>query len=232
MAALYRTSRLPDTQTEQIDLSDPNSGQTAYRPPVTLAQRLFNYQNFDPNWPVKSHVIKNALYLLVWRILVVLYIFICFMFLATDIWTTPKRFFAFWNAYTNLTLFAIFLYFCMISVMTLLYLQGKSFMIHHPAFYSFFWTNYGVVVVSAIVVPIIYWAILFPSYDDKTMPPQQWYTNVSQHGIQALFILIEVFIGAMEMTWIHIPWVVFVLVLYMLQSFIRFGILGTWVYYY
>jgi hypothetical protein len=92
--------------------------------------------------------------------------------------------------------------------------------------HSFFYTT---IVTFPFLVTIVFWTILYvgPWYTDKY---DAW-SNISQHAMNSLFALFEAFIARTNpRPWIHLPFIVIILALYLGLAYLTKATEGFYVY--
>ncbi|KAF9968209.1 hypothetical protein BGZ70_005890 [Mortierella alpina] len=80
---------------------------------------------------------------------------------------------------------------------------------------------YGSVVVYHIVVPAIYWGMLFDP--NNTMDPLNKYVDFSHHGADLACILFEMLFNRMELPWVAILGPLSMIILYMFLAWVYFA---------
>ena len=79
------------------------------------------------------------------------------------------------------------------------------------------------------LVTIVYWVILYKNPWFKS-EFQAW-SNVSQHGLNSLFALFEIFVPRTSpMLWVHIVWLILILAGYLGVAFITLATQGWYTY--
>lgn len=133
--------------------------------------------------------------------------------------------------FTILTYWGIAFYFAVAAVHTFTYaLRGRSLLDTLPrplqALHALYYTT---VVTYPFLVTIVYWVVL---YKGKwfTVTFSAW-SNVSQHGLNSLFALFEILIPRTNPPeWVHIPWLLLILALYLAVAYITQATQGFYVY--
>ncbi|KAF9365647.1 hypothetical protein BGX34_009182 [Mortierella sp. NVP85] len=87
---------------------------------------------------------------------------------------------------------------------------------------------YASVVVFHIVVPAIYWSMLFDP--NNTMDGLNKYVDFSHHGADLACILVEMLFNRMELPWISILGPMTMIILYMFLAWVYFAARGEWLY--
>ncbi|KAH7156566.1 hypothetical protein EDB81DRAFT_395366 [Dactylonectria macrodidyma] len=133
--------------------------------------------------------------------------------------------------FTILTYWGIAFYFLVASIHTLTYaIRGRPLLDSFPrplqALHALF---YSTIVTYPFLVTIVYWVVL---YDGPwfTVEFTAW-SNVSQHGLNSLFALFEIFVPRTNPPlWVHIPWLILILALYLALAFVTYATQGVYVY--
>lgn len=133
--------------------------------------------------------------------------------------------------FTILTYWGLAFYFLVSATHTFTYaLTGRPLLARLPrslqALHSLY---YSTVVAFPPLVTIVYWVVL---YKNKGFAEEfSAWENVSQHGLNSLFALFEIFVPRTEiMPWVHIPWLVLILVAYLSVAFITLADQGWYTY--
>ncbi|KAG9320042.1 hypothetical protein KVV02_000687 [Mortierella alpina] len=87
---------------------------------------------------------------------------------------------------------------------------------------------YGSVVVYHIVVPAIYWGMLFDP--NNTMDTLNKYVDFSHHGADLACIVFEMVFNRMELPWVAILGPLCMIILYMFLAWVYFAARGEWLY--
>ncbi|KAI1317464.1 hypothetical protein EDD11_008401 [Mortierella claussenii] len=87
---------------------------------------------------------------------------------------------------------------------------------------------YASVVVFHIVVPAIYWGMLFDP--NNTMDTLNKYVDFSHHGADLACILVEMLLNRMELPWVSILGPLSMIILYMFLAWVYFAARGEWLY--
>ncbi|KAF9098493.1 hypothetical protein BGX23_006092 [Mortierella sp. AD031] len=87
---------------------------------------------------------------------------------------------------------------------------------------------YASVVVFHIVVPAIYWGMLFDP--NNTMDTLNKYVDFSHHGADFGCILVEMIFNRMELPWVAILGPLLMIILYMFLAWVYFAARGEWLY--
>ncbi len=80
---------------------------------------------------------------------------------------------------------------------------------------------YQATINCAIGVPVVDWILLFPAIKNNKSEPDEWWTDVSQHGIQGIAAVIEIHLNAMQMNWKYLAHFIGVILLYVFESYVR-----------
>lgn len=133
--------------------------------------------------------------------------------------------------FTILTYWGIAFYFLFAAIHTLTYaIRGRPLLDSFPrplqALHALF---YSTIVTYPFLVTIVYWVVL---YDGPwfTVEFNAW-SNISQHGLNSAFALFEIIIPRTNQPlWVHIPWLILILALYLGLAFITYATRGVYVY--
>ncbi|CAM1504656.1 Fc.00g022470.m01.CDS01 [Cosmosporella sp. VM-42] len=132
--------------------------------------------------------------------------------------------------FTILTYWGLAFYFLVAAIHTLTYaIRGRSLLDRFPrplqALYSFFYTT---IVTFPFLVTIVYWGVLYKSW--FTVEFTAW-ENISQHALNSLFALFEIFIPRTSpMLWVHILWLILILAGYLAVAYITLADQGWYTY--
>lgn len=146
---------------------------------------------------------------------------------------TAARSFSF---FTVLTYWGLTFYFLVSALHTGLYaLRGRSLLERLPrslqALHSLYYSS---IVVYPFLVTIVYWAVLFPGYDEISGQYDLGFVaweDVSQHAANSAFALFEIVLTRTEpMLWVHIVWLLVILAAYLGLAFVTLATQGYYVY--
>ena len=133
--------------------------------------------------------------------------------------------------FTVLTYWGLAFYFLVAAIHTGVYAAtGRPLLDRLPrplqALHSLF---YSTIVTFPFIVTIVFWAIL---YEDPWFPrPFDAWRNVSQHALNAGLALFEViFARTIPPPWVHLVWLIFILLLYLALAFVNHANTGEYVY--
>ncbi|KAF4463344.1 hypothetical protein FALBO_9831 [Fusarium albosuccineum] len=133
--------------------------------------------------------------------------------------------------FTILTYWGIAFYFAVAALHTLTYaLRGRPLLDSFPrplqALHALF---YSTIVTYPFLVTIVYWGVL---YEGPWFPVEfSAWSNISQHGLNSLFALFEIFIPRTNPpAWVHIPWLILILALYLGLAFVTVATQHFYVY--
>ncbi|KAJ1506513.1 hypothetical protein HMI55_001148 [Coelomomyces lativittatus] len=180
----------------------------------------------DLNWPmcaVESYVLPKKVYL----ILKLIWAFYCTVIVALGFYSFfthvgGKNWPSYFFYLTHLSLFSVVVYFWMSFYISFQYVcrsyASKSsawFMTIYTCLYS--WNN----TLQPFIV-IIYWALLSATlFPGRTALGK--FVSISEHGIAALFILLDAMLGTMVMPlWTMLPFAL-IIVLYLCYGFLHYG---------
>ncbi|KAI5467612.1 hypothetical protein BGZ63DRAFT_499378 [Mariannaea sp. PMI_226] len=133
--------------------------------------------------------------------------------------------------FTYLTFWGLQFYFLVASIHSFTYARtGRPLLDSLPrplqALYSLFYTS---IVTYPFLVTIVFWVVLY----DGTWFPVEFtaWSNVSQHGLNSLFALFEVIVPRTNPPlWVHIPFLILILALYLALAYITYAAQGFYVY--
>lgn len=133
--------------------------------------------------------------------------------------------------FTILTYWGIAFYFLVAAIHTLTYaIRGRPLLDSFPrplqALHSLFYTT---IVTFPFLVTIVYWVLLYenPWFTSEFLA----WSNISQHGLNSLFALFEIFISRTNpMLWVHIVWLILILAGYLGVAFITLASQGWYTY--
>ncbi|RMJ13270.1 hypothetical protein CDV36_007044 [Fusarium kuroshium] len=133
--------------------------------------------------------------------------------------------------FTILTYWGIAFYFAFAAIHTFTYaLRGRPLLDSFPrplqALHALF---HSTIITYPFLVTIVYWVVLYKG-EWFTITFSAW-SNVSQHGLNSLFALFEIFIPRTNPPeWVHIPWLILILALYLALAYITQATEGFYVY--
>ncbi|KAH6900638.1 hypothetical protein B0T10DRAFT_33231 [Thelonectria olida] len=133
--------------------------------------------------------------------------------------------------FTYLTFWGLQFYFLVASIHTFAYARtGSPLLDRFPrplqALHSLFYSS---IVTYPFLVTIVFWVVLY----DGTWWPVEFtaWSNVSQHGLNSLFALFEViFPRTSPPLWVHIPFLILILALYLALAYITYAVQDFYVY--
>ncbi|KAK5810256.1 hypothetical protein F5H01DRAFT_323452 [Linnemannia elongata] len=177
-------------------------------PQPTGLRKFLKYDTLDLSRVVSSNIV-DARTLLIIRAIVALHLVA--VFIATlYVSARDEVFYMVPTTFTNLSnigLTAYYLHWFLTSALSLLYAS---------------------VVVFHIVVPAIYWGMLFDP--NNTMDTLNKYVDFSHHGADFACILIEMVFNRMELPWVAILGPLGMIILYMFLAWVYFAARGEWLY--
>ncbi|KAJ4322537.1 hypothetical protein N0V84_004783 [Fusarium piperis] len=133
--------------------------------------------------------------------------------------------------FTILTYWGIAFYFAVAAIHTFTYaLRGRPLLDTLPrplqALHALFYTT---IITYPFLVTIVYWVVLYKG-EWFTVTFSAW-SNVSQHGLNSLFALFEILIPRTNPPeWVHIPWLILILALFLALAYITQATEGFYVY--
>ncbi|RIA94007.1 hypothetical protein C1645_873718 [Glomus cerebriforme] len=93
-----------------------------------------------------------------------------------------------------------------------------------------FWLLYHTTVHFSMLIVLTYWLFLSQTFIHGKPPPFRWWLNVSVHGLNFLFTLIEVFLNRQRMVVSFIIFNLIILILYIFIGYINYAVNSQWVY--
>ncbi|KAF9121646.1 hypothetical protein BGW39_010366 [Mortierella sp. 14UC] len=202
---------------------------TSTTPPPTGLRKFLKYDILDLSRFVSSNIV-DARTLLIIRAVVALHltaVFIATLYVSArdnDFYMVPTTF-------TNLSNIGLTAYYLTATYHSHSYIKSKtltSLTSQHWFLTSALTLLYASVVVFHIVVPAIYWGMLF---DPKnTMDVLNRYVDYSHHGADFACILVEMIFNRMELPWVAVLGPLVMIVLYMFLAWVYFAARGEWLY--
>ncbi|CAO3569026.1 unnamed protein product [Mortierella alpina] len=135
------------------------------------------------------------------------------------------------TTFTNLSNIGLTAYYLAATYHSFRYVRNKnldSLSKQHWFLTSALTLLYGSVVVYHIVVPAIYWGMLFDP--NNTMDTLNKYVDFSHHGADLACILFEMIFNRMELPWVAILGPLSMIILYMFLAWVYFAARGEWLY--
>ncbi|KAK2601688.1 hypothetical protein QQS21_004763 [Conoideocrella luteorostrata] len=196
----------------------------------------FGTDLWDPSHRFETSWLLPPWILFACRALISLYIFVTLFFIIGYTCANPdlgacesvRRSFSF---FTVITFWGLGFYFLVASVHTCSYaVRGRPLLDSFPrplqALHSLFYTT---IVTLPFLVTIVYWGVLYESPWFE-LEFDAWH-NVSQHGLNSAFALFElVFARADPPPWIHLLWLIVILLGYLAVAFITLATQGWYTY--
>lgn len=193
----------------------------------------FGTDLWDPSYRFETSWIISPWILFACRALISLYIFTTLIFIIgyTCVETTCETVRQSFSYFTVITFWGLGFYFLVAAIHTGTYaFHGRPLLDSFPrslqALHSLFYTT---VVTFPFLVTIVYWAVLFegPWYEVEF---DAWH-NVSQHGLNSAFALFEVLVARTgPMPWIHLVWLILILLGYLAVAYITWAAQGWYTY--
>ncbi|KAG0348974.1 hypothetical protein BG004_003136 [Podila humilis] len=216
--------------TEDAPSSDPALKiSSPTRTPVEKLARFLRYDQLDFTRAVSSNLI-GAKALLVVRLVVTLHLVA--VFIATlYVSARDKVFYMVPTTFTNLSNIGLTAYYLAATYHSHSYVRHKnldSLTKQHWFLSCALWLLYASVVVFHIVVPAIYWGMLFDP--NNTMDPVNEYVDYSHHGVDFACILFEMVLNRMNLLYIHILGPISMIILYMFLAWVYYAARGDWLY--
>ncbi|KAI1104594.1 hypothetical protein F4804DRAFT_332131 [Jackrogersella minutella] len=135
--------------------------------------------------------------------------------------------------FTILTYWGLAFYLAFAALHTFTYARTSSPLLNQwprplQALHALFYSS---VTAFPFLVTIVYWAILYP-YGEAWFPTvyAAW-SNVSQHALNSAFALFEILLTRADpQPWIHIPWLIFLMALYLALAYVTHATKGFYTY--
>ncbi|KAF9287702.1 hypothetical protein BGZ74_001030 [Mortierella antarctica] len=192
-------------------------------------RRFLRHDQLDPSRAVSSNLI-SAKALLVVRLFITLHLVA--VFIATLVVSArDKVFYMVPTTFTNLSNIGLTAYYLTATYHSHDYVRRKnldSLTKQHWFMTSALWLLYASVVVFHIVVPAIYWGMLFDP--NNTMDTLNQYVDYSHHGVDFACILFEMILNRMSLLYIHVLGPICMIILYMFLAWVYFAARGEWLY--
>ncbi|KAG0271994.1 hypothetical protein BGZ95_000132 [Linnemannia exigua] len=202
---------------------------TSTPPPPTGLRRFLKYDTLDLSRFVSSNIV-DARTLLIVRAIVALHL--TAVFIATlYVSARDKVFYMVPTTFTNLSNIGLTAYYLTATYHSHSFIKNKTFSsltTQHWFLTSALTLLYASVVVFHIVVPAIYWGMLFDP--NNTMDTLNQYVDYSHHGVDFACILIEMIFNRMELPWVGVLGPLVMIILYMFLAWVYFAARGEWLY--
>ncbi|KAL1916914.1 uncharacterized protein VTP21DRAFT_5111 [Calcarisporiella thermophila] len=136
--------------------------------------------------------------------------------------------------FTNLSYIGLLLYFMIAFILSVMYIRGSELQFLRGVWGLIVWIIYELFATFHLLVPIVFWAILFPAAfeearDAKISPGYTWST-ISVHALDLILLIPEVVLNRIPIAVAHMIFVVIILLLYMFETWIVHAQTGKWVY--
>ncbi|KAF9312154.1 hypothetical protein BGZ91_006604 [Linnemannia elongata] len=198
-------------------------------PQPTGLRKFLKYDTLDLSRVVSSNIV-DARTLLIIRAIVALHLVA--VFIATlYVSARDEVFYMVPTTFTNLSNIGLTAYYLTAAYHSHNYVRTKtlsSLTNQHWFLTSALSLLYASVVVFHIVVPAIYWGMLFDP--NNTMDTLNKYVDFSHHGADFACILIEMVFNRMELPWVAILGPLGMIILYMFLAWVYFAARGEWLY--
>ncbi|KAG0230662.1 hypothetical protein B0O80DRAFT_463026 [Mortierella sp. GBAus27b] len=197
--------------------------------PVYGLRKFFGYDNLDLSRFVSSNIV-SATTLLYIRFIVALHL--TAVFIAT-LYVSARDgvFYMVPTTFTNLSNIGLTAYYLTATYHSISYYRCKdlrSLTNQHWFLTSALSLLYASTVVFHIVVPAIYWGMLFDP--NNTMDTLNQYVDYSHHGADFACILVEMIFNRMELPWVAVLGPLSMIILYMFLAWVYFAARGEWLY--
>ncbi|KAG0241871.1 hypothetical protein BGW41_005217 [Actinomortierella wolfii] len=197
--------------------------------PPTRMRRFFRYDQLDLSRAISSNIV-SAQVLLYIRCFVSLHLVA--VFIATlYVSARDNVFYMVPTTFTNLSNIGLTAYYLAITWHSFRYTQTKSLSSlqnQHWFLTVALWMLYGSVAVYHIVVPAIYWSMLYDP--NNTMDPVNEYVDYSHHGADLACMLIELVFNRMNLLPVHVLGPLFFIILYMFLAWVYYAARREWLY--
>ncbi|KAK3839021.1 MAG: hypothetical protein J3R72DRAFT_447974 [Linnemannia gamsii] len=198
-------------------------------PPPTGLRKFLKYDTLDLSRFVSSNIV-DARTLLIIRAIVALHL--TAVFIATlYVSVRDKVFYMVPTTFTNLSNIGLTAYYLAATYHSHSFVKNKtlsSLTAQHWFLTSALSLLYASVVVFHIVVPAIYWGMLFDP--NNTMDTLNQYVDYSHHGADFACILVEMIFNRMELPWVGVLGPLLMIILYMFLAWVYFAARGEWLY--
>ncbi|KAG0015441.1 hypothetical protein BGZ81_011685 [Podila clonocystis] len=212
-----------------VDTPSPPSGVLEAPSPPSGLRRFLRHDQLDLSRAVSSNLI-SAKALLVVRLFITLHLVA--VFIATLVVSArDKVFYMVPTTFTNLSNIGLTAYYLTATYHSHDYVRRKNLDTltkQHWFLTSALWLLYASVVVFHIVVPAIYWGMLFDP--NNTMDILNQYVDYSHHGVDFACILFEIILNRMNLLYIHVLGPICMIILYMFLAWVYFAARGEWLY--
>ncbi|KAG0369649.1 hypothetical protein BC939DRAFT_436317 [Gamsiella multidivaricata] len=197
--------------------------------PTSGIRKFLRYDSLDLSRVVSSNVVTaNALLYI--RFIVALHL--SAVFIATlYVSARDNVFYMVPTTFTNLSNIGLTAYYLTATYHSYNFIRHKdlrSLTSQHWFLSSALFLLYASVVVYHIVVPAIYWGMLFDP--NNTMDTLNKYVDFSHHGADLACILIEMIFNRMDLPWVYMLGPLSMIILYMFLAWVYFAARGEWLY--
>ncbi|KAF9427936.1 hypothetical protein BGZ94_003796 [Podila epigama] len=197
--------------------------------PVSRLRQFLRHDQLNVSRLVSSNLI-TAKSLLVVRLIITLHLVA--VFIATlYVSARDKVFYMVPTTFTNLSNIGLTAYYLAATYHSHCYVRNKnldSLTKQHWFLTTALWMLYASVVVYHIVVPAIYWGLLFDP--NNTMDPLNEYVDYSHHGIDFFCILSEMVFNHMNLLFVHVLGPISMIILYMFLAWVYYAARKEWLY--
>ncbi|KAF9152818.1 hypothetical protein BG015_004646 [Linnemannia schmuckeri] len=195
----------------------------------TGLRKFLKYDTLDLSRIVSSNIV-DARTLLIIRVIVALHLVA--VFIATlYVSARDEVFYMVPTTFTNLSNIGLTAYYLTAAYHSHSFVKNRnldSLTNQHWFLTSALSLLYASVVVFHIVVPAIYWGMLFDP--NNTMDTLNKYVDFSHHGADFACILVEMVFNRMELPWVAILGPLGMIILYMFLAWVYFAARGEWLY--
>ncbi|KAF9976553.1 hypothetical protein BGZ73_008308 [Actinomortierella ambigua] len=198
-------------------------------PPPSGLRRFFRYDELDLSRVISSNLVSadTLLYIRAFVSLHLVAVFITTLYVSAR----DKVFYMVPTTFTNLSNIGLTAYYLAATWHSYKYTQTRtlsSLRGQHWFLTVASWMLYGSVAVYHIVVPAIYWGMLFDP--NNTMDPVNEYVDYSHHGVDLLCMVVELVFNRMDLFPVHVLGPLFFIILYMFLAWVYFAARAEWLY--
>ncbi|ORX92068.1 hypothetical protein K493DRAFT_377494 [Basidiobolus meristosporus CBS 931.73] len=194
-------------------------------------QTTSKLDDFDPYVMITSHFVSTK-FLIVFR-LCCLALFSGLLILNAIFQGEP--FGHFLLLFTNIANIGLILYFGAASYFTFRHLNScDAFILHstlvkNPMWRTAYWQLYHTIVVFQVAASIVFWSAVMRSGFEYPYRSQQL-LNYCTYVVNLVLVSVEICLSKWTMSWSHLPFMLFVVVLYMVVTWIYFVATGQALY--
>ncbi|CAB5368013.1 unnamed protein product [Rhizophagus irregularis] len=194
--------------------------------------KFFHYKDFDSEKSVTSWFISPKILLII-RGIIALYAWIILIgqFVNSATYGGAGDFFKF---FTNLSFVGLTAYFTTAFYHSYRYVTKNnkpvSFQNQPNILNWLFWLLYHTMTHFSTVIVLTYWLFLSRNFIFAKPQPFRWWLNVSVHGLNFLFAIIEIFLNRQIIVVSFVILSLIIQILYMFVVFINYAVTSMWIY--